>query len=295
MSATIGRQVCLPLLYVAVAVSSMVKNYTEGIYMLLSIKNLAVTYGNNPNPTIAGVNLDLAEGEIVSIVGESGSGKTTVIRALLGVLPNTGRVSEGSITFDGKDLLSFSTKDWLDLRGNHIAMIFQDSGNMMNPIQTIGKQFVEFIQLHSTMSKQEAETKAIEMLARTNLPHPEAIMKSYPFELSGGMRQRVGIAMAITFSPKLLLGDEPTSALDVTTQAQIVEELLRINRENKTSMIIVTHNIGVAAHMSDKIVVMKQGAVVEYGRAEEVIRNPQAEYTKQLLNAVPEIGGKRYV
>ena len=120
-------------------------------------------------------------------------------------------------------------------------------------------------------------------------------MKSYPFELSGGMRQRVGIAMAITFSPKLLLGDEPTSALDVTTQAQIVEELLRINRENKTSMIIVTHNIGVAAHMSDKIVVMKQGAVVEYGTAEEIIRNPQAEYTKQLLNAVPEIGGKRYV
>ena len=295
MSATIGRQVCLPLLYVAVAFSSIVKKYTEGIYMLLSIKNLAVTYGNNPNPTIAGVNLDLAEGEIVSIVGESGSGKTTVIRALLGVLPNTGRVSEGSITFDGQDLLSFSTKDWLDLRGNHIAMIFQDSGNMMNPIQTIGKQFVEFIQLHSTMSKQEAETKAIEMLALTNLPHPEAIMKSYPFELSGGMRQRVGIAMAITFSPKLLLGDEPTSALDVTTQAQIVEELLRINRENKTSMIIVTHNIGVAAHMSDKIVVMKQGAVVEYGTAEEVIRNPQAEYTKQLLNAVPEIGGKRYV
>ena len=295
MSATIGRQVCLPLLYVAVAFSSIVKKYTEGIYMLLSIKNLAVTYGNNPNPTIAGVNLDLAEGEIVSIVGESGSGKTTVIRALLGVLPNTGRVSEGSITFDGQDLLSFSTKDWLDLRGNHIAMIFQDSGNMMNPIQTIGKQFVEFIQLHSTMSKQEAEAKAIEMLALTNLPHPEAIMKSYPFELSGGMRQRVGIAMAITFSPKLLLGDEPTSALDVTTQAQIVEELLRINRENKTSMIIVTHNIGVAAHMSDKIMVMKQGAVVEYGTAEEIIRNPQAEYTKQLLNAVPEIGGKRYV
>ena len=295
MSATIGRQVCLPLLYVAVAFSSIGKKYTEGIYMLLSIKNLAVTYGNNPNPTIAGVNLDLAEGEIVSIVGESGSGKTTVIRALLGVLPNTGRVSEGSITFDGQDLLGFSTKDWLDLRGNHIAMIFQDSGNMMNPIQTIGKQFVEFIQLHSTMSKQEAETKAIEMLARTNLPHPEAIMKSYPFELSGGMRQRVGIAMAITFSPKLLLGDEPTSALDVTTQAQIVEELLRINRENKTSMIIVTHNIGVAAHMSDKIVVMKQGAVVEYGSVEEVIRNPQADYTKQLLNAVPEIGGKRYV
>ena len=295
MSATIGRQVCLPLLYVAVAFSSIGKKYTEGIYMLLSIKNLAVTYGNNPNPTIAGVNLDLAEGEIVSIVGESGSGKTTVIRALLGVLPNTGRVSEGSITFDGQDLLGLSTKDWLDLRGNHIAMIFQDSGNMMNPIQTIGKQFVEFIQLHSTMSKQEAEAKAIEMLALTNLPHPEAIMKSYPFELSGGMRQRVGIAMAITFSPKLLLGDEPTSALDVTTQAQIVEELLRINRDNKTSMIIVTHNIGVAAHMSDKIVVMKQGAVVEYGTAEEVIRNPQAEYTKQLLNAVPEIGGKRYV
>ena len=259
--------------------------------MLLSIKNLAVTYGNNPNPTIAGVNLDLAEGEIVSIVGESGSGKTTVIRALLGVLPNTGRVSEGSITFDGQDLLSFSTKDWLDLRGNHIAMIFQDSGNMMNPIQTIGKQFVEFIQLHSTMSKQEAEAKAIEMLALTNLPHPEAIMKSYPFELSGGMRQRVMIAMALLCRPKLLIADEPTTALDVTVQAQIMTLLNELKREFNTAIIMITHDLGVVAGICDQVMVMYAGRTMEYGTAEQIFYHPTHPYSIGLMDAIPRLDG----
>ena len=174
-------------------------------------------------------------------------------------------------------------------------MIFQDSGNMMNPIQTIGKQFIEYIQTHSDMTKAQANDKAVEMLTRMNLPNPENILASYPFELSGGMRQRVGIAMAITFKPQLLLADEPTSALDVTTQAQIVKELLSIARTSGTAMIVVTHNIGVASYMSDKIMVMSQGRVVEYGTAEEVIKNPQHEYTRELLASVPQIGGTRYV
>lgn len=263
--------------------------------MLLEIKDLAITYGNNPKPTISDVSLTLEEGEVLSIVGESGSGKTTVIRAALGVLPNTGRVSAGEILFNGKNVLDYSKKEWLDLRGKDMAMIFQDSGNMMNPIQTIGKQFIEFIQVHSNLGKKEAEALAIEKLAVTNLANPENIMKSYPFELSGGMRQRVGIAMAITFSPKLLLADEPTSALDVTTQAQIVEEMLRIRKEDNVAMIVVTHNIGVAAYMSDKIMVMKHGAVIEYGPTAEIINHPKADYTKSLLAAVPELGGKRYV
>ena len=263
--------------------------------MLLDITDLAISYSNNDKPTVQDINFSLDKGEILSIVGESGSGKTTIIRAILGSLPASGKVSHGNILFEGNNLREFTNKDWLSLRGKNISMIFQDSGNMMNPIQTIGKQFIEYIQIHSDMDKTKAKEKAIEMLARMNLPNPENILKSYPFELSGGMRQRVGIAMAITFNPQLLLADEPTSALDVTTQAQIVKELLAIAKKSHTAMIVVTHNIGVATYMSDKIMVMSQGKIVEYGTTKEVISSPKDEYTKSLLASVPQIGGKRYV
>ena len=263
--------------------------------MLLEISDLAISYKGNDRPTVQDINFSLEEGEILSIVGESGSGKTTIIRAILGSLPSSGRVSKGNIIFEGNDLLGYTNKDWLKLRGKNISMIFQDSGNMLNPIQTIGKQFIEYICIHSNMSKIDAQAKAVEMLARMNLPNPENILKSYPFELSGGMRQRVGIAMAITFHPQLLLADEPTSALDVTTQAQIVKELLSITRKAKMAMIVVTHNIGVAAYISDKIMVMSQGKIVEYGKTQDILQNPKHAYTKTLLTSVPQIGGKRYV
>ena len=260
--------------------------------MLLDVKNLAITYQGQP--AVTDVNFDLSAGEIMAIVGESGSGKTTVIRSVLGCLSGTGRVSGGQINFDGRDIARLSNKDWLAIRGKEIAMIFQDSGNMLNPVQTIGRQFVEYLQLHSTMSKGEAAEKACALLARMNLPDPQRVMESHAFELSGGMRQRVGIAMALAFAPKLLLADEPTSALDVTTQAQIVDELMQVVHEAGSAMIIVTHNIGVAAHMADKIMVMTGGKVVEYGSTAEVIAHPKAAYTQSLLKAVPEIGGKRY-
>lgn len=262
--------------------------------MLLEVSNLDISYGKNPAPTVKGVNFTLDKGEVLTIVGESGSGKTTVIRAVLGLLSAGGYVSNGDIKFTGRDLLKFSNKDWLEFRGKDVSMIFQDNGAMMNPIKTIGDQFIEYIQTHSTVSREEANKKAIEMLMRMNLPNPENILNSYTFELSGGMRQRVGIAMAITFQPKLLLADEPTSALDVTTQAQIVKELMGIIRKGEASMIVVTHNIGVAAYMSDKLMVMSQGKVVEYGKTEDIITNPQDAYTKKLLGSVPEIGGRRY-
>ena len=263
--------------------------------MLLDVKNLAVSYGKNPKPTIAGVSFDLNDGEILAIVGESGSGKTTVIRAILNVLPGGGRVSDGSIVFEGKNLLELDAGGWRNLRGKNISMIFQDSGNMMNPVHTIGKQFVEYIQVHSDLDKKSARDMAIEKLELMNLPNPENILNSYTFELSGGMRQRVGIAMAITFQPKLLLADEPTSALDVTTQAQIVGELMFITRGSGAAMIIVTHNIGVASYLADNLMVMSGGRVVEYGKTADVINRPQAAYTKTLLASVPEIGGRRYV
>ena len=260
--------------------------------MLLDVKNLDIVYGETP--AVADVSFSLDDGKILAIVGESGSGKTTVIRAILNVLGGTGRVAKGSMLFQGKDLTQYREKDWRSLRGKKISMIFQDSGNMLNPVRTIGHQFIAYIRTHSDMSEAEAHAKAVEELARMNLPNPENLMKSYTFELSGGMRQRVGIAMAIAFHPRLLLADEPTSALDVTTQAQIVNELLKIAWVSKTAMILVTHNIGVAAYMADDILVMAGGKMIEYGAAKEIIRHPKAAYTKSLLAAVPTIGGKRY-
>ncbi|MBR1419460.1 MAG: ABC transporter ATP-binding protein [Selenomonadaceae bacterium] len=261
--------------------------------MLLSVSNLSISYGKNL--TVQDVSFDLEEGKILTIVGESGSGKTTVIRAILNCLPRGGSISNGSMIFEGKNLLDLDEKGWRSLRGKDISMIFQDSGNMMNPIHTIGKQFIEYIQVHSDLDKKSAYDRAIENLTLMNLPNPANIMNSYTFELSGGMRQRVGIAMAITFQPKLLLADEPTSALDVTTQAQIVGELMFITRGTGAAMIMVTHNLGVASYLSDNLMVMSQGRVVEYGKTSDVIEHPQAEYTKSLLKSVPEIGGRRYV
>ena len=263
--------------------------------MLLDVKNLAVTYAKSKKPTIEGVNFELDEGKILAIVGESGSGKTTVIRAILNVLPGGGHVSDGKIVFNGRDLGELDAKGWRNLRGKDISMIFQDSGAMMNPVHTIGKQFVEYIQTHSDLDKQAAWEMAINKLELMNLPNPENILNSYTFELSGGMRQRVGIAMAITFQPKLLLADEPTSALDVTTQAQIVGELMFITRGTGAAMIIVTHNLGVASYLSDNLIVMSQGKVVEAGKTVDVVKNPQHSYTQSLLASVPEMGRNRYV
>ncbi len=263
--------------------------------MLLQLSHLDISYDGREEPIVRDVNLELEEGQILAIVGESGSGKTTVIRAVLNCLPGGGRISAGSMYFEGKEMLGLSPKEWRSLRGRDISMIFQDSGNMMNPVHTIGKQFIEYIRTHSDVDKKTAYEMAVEKLTLMNLPNPENIMSSYTFELSGGMRQRVGIAMAITFRPKLLLADEPTSALDVTTQAQIVGELMFLTKGSNASMIIVTHNMGVASFLSDKLMVMRQGQVAEYGNTAEIIEKPQAEYTRSLLASVPEIGGKRYV
>ena len=261
--------------------------------MLLDIQNIDISYGDKP--TVEDFSLQLDEGKICSIVGESGSGKTTVIRAVLGLLPGAGKVTKGDILFEGRSLLGYSPKEWRDLRGSDISMIFQDSGAMMNPTKKIGAVFVEYIRTHKDVSKEEAWKMGVKMLERMHLPDGENVMKSYPFQLSGGMRQRVGIAMAMTFQPKLLLADEPTSALDVTTQAQIVRQMMELRDEYGTSIIIVTHNLGVAAYMSDYLVVMKMGQMEDEGTREHILFETQNEYTKKLLAAVPSVGGERYV
>ena len=253
---------------------------------MLDINNITVQYGNN-NPVIVDLSLHMKQGEIVSIVGESGSGKSTVIRSVMGLLPAGGKITKGDIVFDGKSLLSYSRDEWNKIRGTQISMIFQDCGAMINPIRKIGKQFIEYIRIHEKISKEEASKKAINMLEQMMLPNPENIMNSYPFQLSGGMRQRIGIAMAMTFNPKLLIADEPTSALDVTTQSQIIRNMLELREKFNTGIIMVTHNLAVAAYISDKIIVMKDGKIVEQGSRDDILNHPKDEYTKKLLNSVP--------
>lgn len=260
---------------------------------MLDIKNITISYQDCP--TVKNFSMSLKKGEIASLVGESGSGKTTVIRAVLGLLAGGGKVTEGDILFEGKSLLGNTPDQWRRLRGTDISMIFQDSGAMLNPIRKIGDVFVEYIRTHEPMSRGEAWKKGVEMLERMRLPSGDNIMKSWPFQLSGGMRQRVGIAMAMTFQPKLLLADEPTSALDVTTQAQIVRQMMELRDEYGTGIIIVTHNLGVAAYMSDWIIVMKNGEISDSGDRDTLLAGSRNEYTGKLLDAVPSLGGKRYV
>lgn len=261
--------------------------------MLLEVKDLQISYGNKVTVDHASFTLD--KGEILSIVGESGSGKTTIIRAVMGCLPQGGAVTGGSITFGGRNLLQNTAEDWRRMCGEEMSMIFQDSGNMINPIRKIGSQFIDYILAHSPQtSKEDTYKLAVKMLNDVRLPNPDNIMNSYPFELSGGMRQRVGIAMAMAFRPKILLADEPTSALDVTTQAQIIRQIVDVRNEFNAAVIIVTHNLGVASYMSDKIVVMKNGHIVESGSREKIISDPQHGYTKELLASVPVMGGKKY-
>ena len=253
---------------------------------MLKIDNITIQYGNN-KPTIEDFSLEISSGEIVAIVGESGSGKTTVIRSVLGLLPGQGKVTKGDIVFEGDSLLNYTQKQWNQCRGTKMSMIFQDCGAMINPNRRIGSQFVEYIRVHEDMPKDKAKEKAIDMLNRMRLPQAKDIMRKYPFQLSGGQRQRVGIAMAMTFQPKLLIADEPTSALDVTTQSQIVKEMMELRDKYDTSIMIVTHNLAVAVYMADKIIVMKDGEVVDRGTRDEILNNTTSDYTKRLLASVP--------
>ena len=256
---------------------------------LLEIDRIAVSYGGAA-PVLRGVSLTVDAGETVCLVGESGSGKTTVIRAVMGALPAGGRLAAGSIRFEGQDMAGLSRKAWRALRGTRLSMIFQDAGGTLNPIRTIGAQFVEYIRAHDHgVSRRQAMQRAGALLARVRLPAPDRILASYPHELSGGQRQRVGIALAMAFSPALLLADEPTSALDVTTQAQIVRELIAVRKESGMGMIVVTHNLGVAAYLADRLIVMKDGGIVEQGTPGAILTHPASAYTRALLAAVPEM------
>lgn len=260
---------------------------------VLEIEGCTIRYPNGVN-AVSDVSLSVEEGEIVSIVGESGSGKTTLIRAVLGLLPPGGKVVEGQILFGGRNLAGASEREMQDIRGKEIAMIFQDVGAALDPIQKIKRQYAEAISVHEKLSRPACYSRAVEMLKCMHLTDIGRVMDSYPFELSGGMKQRVGIAMGMTARPKLLLADEPTSALDVTIQAQVVHQLRQLREQYGTTIILVTHNMGVASYLSDRIGVMRESKLVELGSRDEIIYHPKEPYTRALLEAVPKLGGKRF-
>ena len=255
---------------------------------ILNLKNLSVSYGDIN--ILKDIDLSLKKGEILGIVGESGSGKSTLIKSIMGILDENASI-DGEINFEGKDLASLSLKDYRKIKGKEISMIFQNPTEYFNPTRKISKQFIETIRSHNDISKQEIQKKSINTFKFLGLQDGKKIWNSYPFELSGGMNQRVAIALSIMLEPKILLADEPTSALDVTVQAQVVKELLKLRQKLNTSIILVTHNIGVASYMSDNIGVMYGGRIIEYGESEQLINNPKHPYTKMLINSVPVING----
>ncbi len=252
---------------------------------MLEIKNLNITY--QKTPAVNDVTFSIQKGEVVSIVGESGSGKTTLLKAILGLLPKETAQVSGSISYKDKELLNLSLKDLNTVRGQEIAVVFQDVGLSLNPIRKIGPQFIQYIRVHQDMSKHEAYELAVQMLKKVNLEQADQIMNSYVFNLSGGMKQRVGLAMAMALYPSLLLLDEATSALDSTTQKQVIDEILSLKDELQSSVLMITHDIALALHMSDKVMVMKKGRLVEINSPQRILKNPEHEYTKQLLEHTP--------
>ena len=247
---------------------------------MLSVEQLYVNYGEKE--ILHDVDLQVDQEEIVMIVGESGSGKSTLVRSIMGLLGEEGHITKGNIVFQGVNLCQLNKKQYRELRGSRIAMVFQQPESSLDPTQTIYRQFYEAMNVHRKVNVQEAEQTAKSLLGMLGFREPETILSKYPFELSGGMNQRVAIALAMILNPQLLLADEPTSALDVTVQAQCVKEMMDLRQHLGTTIIIVTHNMGVVSHMADKVAVMYAGSIVEYGSKADVFNHPKHRYTKAL-------------
>ena len=240
-------------------------------------------------PAIRDVSFSLHSGEILGIVGESGSGKSTLIKAAMGLLGAEGSVTRGEIRYKGKNLPDLPPKELRKLCGPELGYIFQSSGSAFCPIRTVGSQLLETMREHGKISRADFEAKALELLSKLGFEDGKRILSSYPFELSGGMQQRIGIAAAMLLNPCILLADEPTSALDVTIQKQVVEEMRMVRDTFGTAIVLVAHNLGVIGAMADRVLVLKDGEAVESGKTQDVLTNPQADYTRALLAAVPRL------
>ena len=257
----------------------------------VSIKNLRIALPKGAERPFAvdGVSLDLRPGKIVCVVGESGSGKSMCAHALMGLLPDTVSVTSGEIQFEGRDLLKLDDDGWRDLRGRRLAMIFQEPMTALNPLMRIGDQMAEMFEAHGLLTPRERRAKALSLAREVGLPDPERIVRAYPHQLSGGQRQRAMIAMALALEPAVLVADEPTTALDVTTQAQILKLIRNLQRNRNMAVMFITHDFGVVADIADQVVVLRHGKVVEEGPAAAVFSEPQHDYTKALLAAVPSM------
>lgn len=254
---------------------------------ILSYESVEISFGGNA--VVHDVSFSLHPGEILGIVGESGSGKSTLLKAAMGLLGKNGMVTRGDIWFQEKNIPDLSRGEMQKICGEKIGMIFQDAGASLCPIRTIGEQIYESIAAHKKMSREQAKEKALGLFEKLKFQDGERIWNSYPFELSGGMNQRAGIAIAMLMEPPVLLADEPTSALDVAVQRQVVQEMLSLRALFGTAIILVTHDIGVVSAMADSILVLKEGKVMEYGTAKQVLEAPQNAYTRKLLSAVPRL------
>ena len=241
---------------------------------------------------IRGVNFHLNRGETIAIVGESGSGKSVTTKAVCRILPENSVIDSGSITYEGKDLLAMSDKEFVDIRGNEIGLIFQDPLSALDPVMKIGKQITETLILKQKMSRADAKARALELMEAVGIPNPEKRYNEYPFQFSGGMRQRIVIAIALASNPKMLICDEPTTALDVTIQSQILELIKKLQKERGLSVIFITHDLGVVANMADRVYVMYAGKIVEEGTVEDIFYDPKHPYTWSLLASMPSLNTK---
>lgn len=263
---------------------------------VLEINNLCTSFFSDKGetPAVDGVDFSIREGEILGIVGESGCGKSVTSLSIMGLLPKpAGKIVNGEILFQGENLVQASEKRMRAIRGNDIAMIFQEPMTSLNPLFTIGNQLMEAIKIHKKWTKAEAKVRAVEILKLVGLPRAEELLNEYPHQLSGGMRQRVMIAMAMVCDPKLLIADEPTTALDVTIQAQILRLMKQLNEKMNTAIMLITHDLGVVAEVCDRVIVMYSGKIVEEGTVHNLFKNPKHPYTMGLLKSVPDMRGKR--
>jgi peptide/nickel transport system ATP-binding protein len=258
---------------------------------LLSIEHLAVSYRTRGGlvPAVQDVSLTVDAGEVIAVVGESGSGKSTTAHAAIGLLPRGGRIDGGTLTFDGRDLRSLSDKQWRGVRGREIALVPQDPAVSLNPVHRIGDQVAEVLRIHGLADRRAAAAQAVELLERAGVPQPELRARQYPHQLSGGLRQRALIASALAGRPKLIIADEPTSALDVTVQRRILDHLTSLAAESGTAILLITHDLGVAADRASRIVVLSRGEVAEEGKTAEIVSAPSQPYTQQLLAAAPSM------
>ena len=258
---------------------------------ILEVKDLAVEFRTDAGQVqaVRGISLRLEKGRTLAIVGESGSGKSVTGRAIMGILAENAQVASGSILFDGKNLLRLSERQLCAIRGNRIAMVFQDPLSSLDPVMRIGKQITEVSRLKLGLSRQAAREKALQLLREVGIQNPERCFDQFPHQLSGGMRQRIVIAIALAADPEILICDEPTTALDVTIQAQILELLERLKQQRHLSMLFITHDFGVVANVADEIAVMYAGKIVEYGASREIFYDPRHPYTRALLAAMPDL------